>query len=330
MATVQAGLGYGGIKKQSAKGSVAATPAIVGFGISAGQIANNPITSDYEDITLPGGTTSDMAAASTNRTQVLPGASFTCPAMPNSLASFVLAALGTDSSSSLVHTETPALALPYFGLMGKFGAAPEVTRLNDAKCDTFKLSVDETNPVVLDMTWMGTTITPDFTFTATNDDSVIQEFNPFGSTLQFDLDGSTLATEPVSSFSVEINNNLSPVWLASAITPNDIIEGRKRVEGTLTVKPINLDGWQNVLTGSTGGTTAQGAPLFGSFAFTITNGTQSIVMSAPRVEFLCDYPAFDVSGAPATLDFAYKCVRPTDGSAMFTAVVTNTLSGSIT
>jgi hypothetical protein len=330
LATIQKLITYGGIKKQTAKGAVAATPAIVGFGISGGQILSTPIESSYEDLTLSGATTSDRFAPTTNRTKIQPGAAFTTRATPSSLASFMLAALGTDSTVTFVHTLTPAIALPYWGIMGKYGATPEITRLNDAKCDTLKLSVDETNPVELDMTWLGTSLTPDFTWTATNDDSVVQPLGPFGGTFQFDLDGTTLAAEPITGFSVEINNNLQPVFLSNAILPDDIVEGEQVIEGTITVKPTNLDGWQNILTGTAGGTTPRTAPLFGKFQLTITNGSESIVMTANRVEFLTDFPSSDPAGGAGELALAYRVVRPTDATAAFTAVVTNLLTGVIT
>ena len=330
MTTIQKLLTFGGVKKQSAKGTPAATPAVVGFGISGGQILSTPIESDYEALTLSGATTSDRFAPTTNRTKIQPGAAFTTGARPSSVASFLLAALGTDNTVTFVHTITPALALPYWSIMGKYGAAPEVTRLNDAKCDTLKLSVDETSPVGLDMTWLGTSVTPDFTFTATNDDTIVQPLGPFGGTFQFDLDGTTIATEPISSFSVEINNNLQPVFLSNSILPDDIIEGNQVIEGVITVKPISLDGWQNLLTGTAGGTTPRTTPLFGKFQLTITNGAESIVMTANRVEFMTDFPSSDPSGGAAELDLAYRVVRPTDATAAFTAVVTNLLTGVIT
>jgi hypothetical protein len=330
VALVQKLLGYGGIKKQSAKDSLAATPAIVGFGINSGTLIDADIQWAYEDLTLLGATTSDRGAPTTNRLKIQPKAHIVTRAMPSSLASFVLAALGTDSSVTTTHTLTPALALPYWGLMGKYGVAPEIFRLNNAKLDKLKISVDETSPVSLEMDWLGTTVTPDFTWTATNDDSVIQPLGPFGATLQFDFDSATPATEPVSGFSVEIDNHLQAVWLSKLITPDDIIEGEQTIEGTITVKPINLDFWQNILTGTAAGTTERGAPLFGSISLTITNGTQSIVMSALRVQFIGQLPDSDPAGGAVEIPLAFQCVRPTDATAMFTAVVINTLSGAIT
>lgn len=330
MAQVQKLLTYGGIKKQTALGAVAATPAVVGFGIASGQIVQTPIESAYEDLTLLGGTTSDRFAPAVYRTKIQPGAAFSTRAMPSGLASFMLAALGTDSSVTTTHTLTPALALPYWGIMGKFGAAPEVVRLNDAKCNTLTFAVNETDPVMLDMTWLGTSVTPDFTWTATNDDSVVAALAPFAGTFQFDVDSATPATEPISAFSVEINNNLEPVFLANAVQPVDIMAGRQTIEGSITVKVADLDEWQNIYTGTPAGTVAQATPLYGSFSLTVTNGTQSIVMTAGRVEFIADFPESDPGGGAAELNLAYRVIRPTGGTAAFTAVVINTLSGAIT
>lgn len=327
---VQKLLTYGGLKKQTAKGAVAATPAPIGFGISGGQILQAEITSEYEDLTLLGGTTSDRFAPSVNRTKIQPGASFTTRAMPSSLAQLMLAALGTDSSVTFVHTLTPAIALPYWGLMGKYGAAPEVVRLNDAKCDSLSFTVDETNPVELNATFLGCSVTPDFTWTATADDTVIQALGPFAGTFQIDIDGPTPVTEPITGFSVEINNNLEPVFLSASILPDDIVEGEQTIEGTITLKPADLDDWQNILTGTTGGTTPQAAPLYGSFSLTVTNGAQLIVMTATRVEFIADFPASDPGGGATELPIAYRVIRPTAGAAAFTAVVTNLNSGVIT
>lgn len=327
---VQKLLTYGGIKKQSAKGSAAATPAIVGFGVHSGQIISTAIESEYEDLTLLGATTSDRFAPTINRTKIQPGAAFATAVMPNSLASFILAALGTDASVTVAHTITPAIALAYWSIMGKFGASPEVVRLNDAKCDSLKLSVDETSPAEIEMAWLGTSLTPDFTWTATNDDTVIQPLGPFAGTFQLDVDGTSAVTEPIFGFELEISNNLQPVWLSSSILPDDIIEGEQTVEGTLNLKPNDLDEWQNILTGTAGGTTPRTTPLFGKFILALTNGVESITVTANRVEFIADFPESDPGGGAAELPLAFRVVRPTDASAAITAVVVNTLTGVVT
>lgn len=322
---------YAGIKKQSALGAPATTPMPIGFGVSGGQVASNPISSAYEDLTLSGLTTSDRFPPGVNRTQILPTVSFSTRAVPNSLASFFLAALGTDAGTLLVHTETPALSLPYFTIFSKYGNS-KTTRVSDLKMDSLKLGVKGTEPATLDVSMLGTLILPDATaFTAASDDTILQSLGPVGGTFTVDYKGASLVAVPISALTLEIKNNLQPLWLSSSIYPADIVEGDQTVEGTMTIETADLTEWQTVLTGTPNGTVASAAPIYGSFSFTLTHPVNgNIVMTAPRVEYICDFPASDPKGGPAEIPVTWRCVRPITAVPAFQAVITNTLTGAIT
>ena len=334
MATVQKILGYGGLAKQTAKASPVASPAINGFGVISGQIYSAPITSSYEDITLLG-SASDRFSPGVNRTQVLPGANFSTRLTCKSFATWALAALGTDVTSGAgpyVHTETPGLTLPYLTLMGKYGAVPESVQLSDAKVDKLKVSVKGTDPAQVDISLMGCTTVFDFgAWTATNDETVVASMQPMGGTFQIDPAATPAATTiPITAFDLEVNNNLQPVWLSAAITPNDIVEGEQMVSGTATVVVPDLNTqWQAILTGTGAGSTIRNSALYGSLSFSMTSGADIVTFAGLRVEFLCDFPSSDPKGGPAEVTLAWRAVRSlTPATAAFSIVVTNGLTGA--
>ena len=45
-----------------------------------------------------------------------------------------------------------------------------------------------------------------------------------------------------------------------------------------------------------------------------------------RVAFMADYPSSDPSGGPAEVALAYQVIRPTNGSAAFTATTRNAVA----
>lgn len=321
------------IEAQAAKGTVITTPVTYGLGLLSGQVVTTPIESEYEDLTLPGTTSSDRFAPAINRLKVQPGTSFSTRAHARSLALLMRLALGTDTTTGagpFTHTETPAIALPYFGVWATFGPTNERIRLNDAKVDSLKLSWDETSPLEVELAALGCGLTFDpGALTVTNDETVRDVIGPIGGTLQFDVGGTSLAAEPISAGEVEISNNLEPIFLSSAINPDDIAEGEQTVEGTLTIKPNDLDEWQRILTGTAGGTTLRTSTLYGSFSILQQiDASNRLTMTANRVEFLTDFPESDPGGGAAELTLAFRVVRPTDGSAAFTAAVINDLTGA--
>lgn len=333
MTTVQKLLTYGGLKKQASKGSVSTTPAITGFGIASGKLISTPLVSEYEDLTLLGGTTSDRFSPAVNRISVTPAAAFSTRATVNSLASILFGVLGTDVTAGAgpyTHTATPAIALNYYGLFAKYGAIPEAARLNDAKFDSVKISVADTHPAMIDVAMMGTGLTFDVgAWTATNDDSILQALPAIGGTFQFDPAGSAVA-QPISGWSLEIKNNLQPVFLSASMQPDDIVEGEQTVEGSFSLTLADLNTmWQAIMTGTGAGTTFRAAALYGAMSLTLTlSASANIVVTAPHVEFIADWPDSDPKGGAAMTDVSFRVIRPTDGSAAFTIVTTNALSGA--
>jgi uncharacterized protein YaiE (UPF0345 family) len=326
MAPVQSLLGVVGLSKQTAKGSAAATPATFGFGVLGGKILQFPIAQDADPITLPGGA-SDRFPATSKRTQILPGAAFQTRAYPRSLGLLTYGALGGESvagTNPYTHTQTPALALPYLTVFGRYGNASESAKIADCKVDELTIAWSETEPLTVDATLLGITPTFDSAFTFTNDESITTPFSPIGGTLRFDVDGTTLGTEPVTAASVAIRNNLTPVMLSSKVLPDDIMEGQQVVDGSITVRPQDLDEWQAVLTGAAAGATPSNVPIYGSFDLKVAiDANTELTLIANRVPFLTDWPDSDPGGGPAELELAFSVMRPLDASAAFTATVKN-------
>lgn len=338
MSTLQRLLAQGGLKIQAAKGSSASSPATYGFGVSQGQILSIPIASEYEPLTLPGGA-SDRFSPAVHRTQILPAYTLTTRATPRSLASWMRLVLGSDSTSGsgpYAHAASPAIDLPYHGLFANIYNTAERHRLNDAKVNRLRFAFTEAAPATLDLEGMACSISLDSgAWTATNDEtlivpaSTVSALSAIGGTLQIDVDGTSPATEPISAAEVSIMNNLQPVWLASSITPDDIEEGQQTIEGVITLKPGDLDEWQNILTGTSGGTTLRSTALYGAMSLTCQiDANNKVVFAANRVEFMCDFPAHDPAGGPVELPLAFRVIRPVDASAAITVTTTNDLSGT--
>lgn len=326
MPPIQELLGFVGLDLQAAKGSAGATPATFGFGVKSGKVLQFPITQDLEDITLPGGA-SDRFAPTANRTAILPGAAFQSRAYPRMLGLLGYGALGalvTTGAGPFTHTETPAITLPYLTAYGRYGNAVESAKVADCKVDQLTIAWTDTEPATVDAVLMGITPTLDSAFTVTNDESLTTFWSPIGGTLRFDVDGTSLAAEPVAAASVQISNGLTPVMISSQILPSDIMEGPQRVEGTITIRPNDFDEWQAIFTGTPGGTTPSNVPVYGSFDLKLAiDANTELTLTANRVPFLADWPDSDPAGGAAEIELAYSVVRPTDGSAAFTMVVKN-------
>lgn len=318
---------YVGLSKQASKGSAGSTPATFGFGVKGGRIFDLPITSDYEELTL-NGATSDRFAPQINRTEAAPGAAFQTRAWPKTIGAFLLGALGADSVSGVgpyTHVITPAMTLNYWTLFTKFGSTPEYEKLADCVFDEVTIAWDQRNPVEVDAKLLG--ITPTFgaggVWTATNDENNQDFFTPIGATLQLDTDSSTPVTAKIKAGSIKIANNLDPVIVSNAITPDDLVPALQTVEGTFTLVPDDFTDWRGIVAGAAAGTTLQSTTEYGAFSILLPLSPHSLTLATSRCEFLAEYPESDPKGGAMELELAFRVARPTGGTAAFTATLVN-------
>jgi hypothetical protein len=319
---------YGGLAKQSAKGSAAANPLYT-FGVTQGQMVSIPITQELQPLTLPGGA-SDRFQPHSNRTAAIPAATFTVPAWSTLAGLAGLGVMGTDGvtgAGPYTHAETPTLTLPYFTLFVQFANGDRV-KLPDCLFDRLKYSWDGRNPVMMECALLG--LVPALgaaSFTNGTDLTTAAYFDPIGGTFQHDADGITLGASPITAGEIEIANNLKAIELSKALTPDDYGPGVQAVSGSFTIVPADLLDLRSIIGGGPAATAVSNDPVYGSFSHLHQiSANEQLTLAANRVAYMTDYPDADADGNPMPLTLAFEVVRPTDGSAAFTHTVKNSIA----
>lgn len=310
---IQSALAQVGVAKQASKGSAAANPTFA-HGLTNGAVITAEVSQDAEERT-----SSVRAATGVNRMSVVPGIDFTARAHPKSVGMYAFAALGTDTPTGAgpyTHAITLADSLPYLTMFGKLGA--NIYKVQDVKIDSLGFSWSGTDPLEMAVSGTGTSITyTGATFVPTTDETIGTDavyYAASAGTFQLDTVSATPVTASIVGGEITIGNNLEPIMLSGAITPNDIFEGRQDLECTFDLVIDDLNYWRSVLTGSTGGTTATAAPAYGSFSIAFTSGTNSLTLAATKVAFTTDFPDADPAGGPVQVTLAGVIVRPSSGS----------------
>lgn len=317
---IQSALAQVGIAKQTGKGSAASNPAYA-HGITDGAVLTVDISQDAEERT-----SGARASVGVNRTGVMPGMDYTGRAHPKSVGLYTYAALGavtTTGSGPYAHAVTLADSLPYLTAFGKLGSS--IYKVQDFKIDSLGFSWNEAEPVEMAVSGMGTVIDFAGTFVAVTDETIGSDSGYFyasSGTFKLDVDSATAVTAAIRSGEVTISNNLEAIQLSGSISPSDVFEGRQDIECSFDLVVENLNDWRTIVTGTSSGSTASAAPIYGSFEITFTNGTDSLVLAATKVAFTTDFPDADPAGGPVTLSLAGIVVRPSTGSPM-TVTTTN-------
>jgi hypothetical protein len=324
MPPVQKEIVWVGLAKQTAKGAGAAN-ATYGMGVISGKAGTFPIAQDYEATTL-NGAASDRYARGVNRTDVVPGAVFTCRAYPRSIGLLTFLALGTNVDAGAgphTHTATPAMVLPYATVFFRYGSG-EYGKIIDCKADSLEIAWSERNPCTVAVDLKGCLPTlGTAAFTTTNDESLIGYLGPVNGVFTLDASSATPAAAQVKSGSCKISNNLVPVALSKSILPDDIMEGDQTTEGVIGVTPNDLTDWRKILTGTGSGTAVSQVPVYGSFSLkVILDANNDLTLSSNRCDFLTDLPDADPGGGPMELDLAYR-VEADGTNPAFTALTRN-------
>jgi hypothetical protein len=324
VAGIQSAIALVGVGKQVSQGTALANP-VYAHGVKSGQVFSVDYSQDREDLT-----SAKRIAPHVNRDQVMGAQSFTTRVFPRSVGTWLIGALGavgsTNDDGTYTHVFTPAEALPYLTLHGKYGAS--VARITDGKVDELGLSWSENESPELSISAMGTVITLGGTFTPSGqDDSLAPYMVSSGGTFKVDVDGGSPATAAIVGGELTIANNVEPIMLSGSVTPSDMFEGRHDFGVSFSLRPANLDDWRTVLTGSASGTTVSSAPIYGSFEFTFVQGATSLKIEAPRVAFVAEFPDANPSGGAAEITLEGLLVQPTNGTTpTLTATLVNTIA----
>lgn len=321
---LQKRIAFVGLSKQTAKGAPASTPATFGLGLRGGGVLQAGLEQESDAITY-----STRISPDENRTAINPGAVIPTRFYPRSTGLLLYAALGGivttgPVSSTYTHTITPASTLPYLTLFSQLDT--EYHKLADCKMDQLVISWSERAPIEVEATLRGVTWTGyTAAWTATNDESGQAKFIPPGGTFGLHASSATPGTTAkITGGSITISNNLVPVPLSKAITPDDNFEAEQTIDVQFTLMPDDTLEFRRALTGADGGTTFTGQPVFGSFdnKFVIDANTDLDLLGT-RVAFFPEYPEADPGGGPAELTMTGRVKKP--AGAALTAVLRNTV-----
>jgi hypothetical protein len=315
-------------RQTSGKGTAAATRKF-GMGLRGGTPVSIPVPQTPEELTI-----ASRITPSAYRAEAGPvGIDVTTRAWPRTIGMLLKLALGagsdtvTGSADPWTHTiiPSPTNAMDYATFWANLDT--EWQQFRDCRIDTLSLSWDGANPLEVSLTALGTVWLGYVASTApTNDDSAVQSFYPAGGTFQLDTITGTPVTAAISGGTVTIANNLSPVRLSAAITPDDMWPGAQVITFTLRLIPADSTLWRAAISGATSGTAITGAPQYGSAHVLFTQGStpaRTLDLTGAKISFDPGaYPDADPAGGPAEFEFTGTVVVPAAGAA-FTAVVQN-------
>lgn len=186
--------------------------------------------------------------------------------------------LGADTMGGTAtpysHVLTVADTIPWMTVEREVGDADVdglLERIADCKFDTLTISAEVGEPVIMEMSFLGTRgVVETSPATATPHD--VQTPFIFSNGAFTLTDGET--TE-VTAFSVAMSNNLAGDIFSSEITREDILEGDFTIDLTFTLKFVDTDHYKNVYYGGTDGTTPQTDLYSGNFVVDLTYGTDT-------------------------------------------------------
>lgn len=316
---MQSAIAQVGVAKQASKGTAAANPTFV-HGVTGGSILTVEVQQELEEHT-----SSTRVSPGVNRMGVMAGFDLQTRAHAASAGLWLYGALGTvatTGTTTKTHTFTNGADLPYLTVFGKRNS--DLFSVRDGKVDSLGLSWDGNGPVEMSVQGSGSVVGFPSTFTAGTDDSLAAYMRAAGGTFQVDVASATPATAKILSGEVTINNNLSEILVSGSISPDEYVVGKQETEVSFDMVPDNWDAWRSIVTGTSSGSTAAVAPLYGSFSFQFTDGTQTLTLSGSRVAFTCDMPDADPAGGAIQLSLAGLAVQPAAGGSPVSAVLTNT------
>lgn len=317
---LQKALAQVGVAIQAAVGTPAANPSFI-HGVTDGSVFTLDISQDRAPVT-----SAQRTAPYADRTGVIAGFSFTTRPPARAVGAWLYAALGgkaVTGAGPYTHTLSQAATLPSLTVHSKLDS--ELRSVQDAKVDQLVLSWGEDGICSLQVSGAGTLAAYAPTFAGSPvDDTFVQPLSANGGTLKFVATGTSTAIAPVRAGSITINNNLDVVKLSSSVVANVIVEGRQDVDYALTLVPANLNDWRTFATGSSSGTAASEAPVYGAADLKILIGSDSLQLVSNRVAFASAYPGADPQGGAVEIEVGGPALLTSAGAAAVTGTLINT------
>jgi hypothetical protein len=310
-----------GFTKQSAKGT-AATSAKHQIGVNSGQVASLEI--NEEDLPI---TWASRLLEGHDRISAAPGASFETLAMPKSIGTLLMLALGADTvtgSGPYEHKFTPALVLPYGTFFARKDA--EYFKVADARVSELELTWELTGALRVSVTVAGCSyefLADAYTVDANGDE------RPQGGVLKgaggtFTVHGQSLT---IRGGTISIAQNVEPVFGSDSVLPKDVFPGMTTVDVSLTVVPDNLQEFRRVVTGTTAGTTIATTPFYGAcqLGFKVPGSTAELEIAINHMKSMVAFPDTSAQGGPVELAVEGSVANVTSGDA-FSFTLTNDVS----
>ncbi len=298
---LQTGRDIFGLAKQSARGVLAASPAII-HGLTGGGTSVDP---KQEPIPI---TSAALAPSSAFRERIEAESEIETLALSRSIGHYLLAALGsvatTGSSATYTHTFTLGQATPYYSTWIKKGDGAIVAS-RDCKLDELALEWSENKPLEMKVKLPGGKVSFPASMTGTVDETVSPEFfTPVNGTFAVSASGSTPAAAAVLSGGLTIKRGVDSYFFSGDIEAGDNAEGVCEAEVKLKILPQDTSFWRTIVTGTAAGTSISQVPTYGSFEFNFSAGASTVRIAAPRVAFSCDLPDADPDGGAAELELS--------------------------
>lgn len=315
MAGVRSSYGYLGIAKQTAKGTGVAPTKFIR--LSAAEFIEQ-VQETMDVRSLSGDEELETILKKFHR----PDGSFQTLARPDAGAFLLAMILGADSvsgtESPYTHTITRANTLPWLTIERKLESAE---RIIDCKLNQITISGESGNPVLLDVSFMGTdssiesAATPSY---ETNDPFMFYQGT-------YTLDGGAVTT--VNSFSIVISRNLEEVFTTGYIR-NDFVETLFNIDVSLRLKFEDDTLYKNILYG--GGTSPSNVLDDGSLVIDLTYGSgadlKEFKIELPQLKHLSAAKHLDPDSKAVYLDVSSRAVK--GASEIITVTVKNEISGA--
>lgn len=290
------------IAKQSAKGSPAAAPTYT-FPLKDGTAASFDPTDTVDQ------ETGQNYATSAYREEVAVGSDCALRAYPAPLGLLLLAAMGgittTGESAPYTHSYTVADKTPWLTLFPKTDV--DFVKIQDAKLDSMTISWSGNEPLLIETAFAGLSFTKLTARPAGGENVAGTEYiTPASGTFKVAGSGSNPVAVNIREFSLEIARNVEALVCSGSPIPQDLSLGRASFATSITVVPEeDLSIFWEVATGTALGTEPSTVTIFGSFEIQLQiDENTSLLLSASRVPWKCEYPGADPAGGAIELSLS--------------------------
>lgn len=325
--SINTSIGLVAVAKQADKATPAQAP-LFQHGLTGGQVFKLDRTVENANVScgVRAGTDSYVDSIGT-------GVDFETYGYSDVIPLYFMGAMGNivsvDSGTSGLyqHTVTMGDVLPYFTFWGRIGS--EYTRTYGCKIDQLEMEFEGNKPLSFGVTaiGMGVELGLENIPGATDPSCFDGYFVPTGGVFKLDTASDKPVEAPVLKGSLTLANSCETSQLAGQITPGDVMEGKLKSSGSVTVKPDDLTLYKKMVTGAADGTAPTGQIVYGSFEWGFKHSKltdHTLKISSGRVPFTCDFPEVNPDGGAAELEFTFDDIGVTtrDGSPI-TVNITN-------